>query len=229
MRHHLDSKSCWWQVEKFTINIFLTSLFSWKCSHKENTHGGTGPTSTPSFHPTLGSALPLPQSCPALDFQALCKMLFLCNNNSLINFNLTHTTLRNSVVTAQFKLASDPAFQLQKRKQLGVPHSSFKNHTKIIQKYELMLFCLSIPSVVVQSSWLGQFHIHLKYQSNLPKELLIYQLHLSVTIECLQKSAKYVYPFPCFHQSSSLNVSSSIDPKAVLLFQSAALPPLLIL
>lgn len=95
----------------------------------------------------------------------------------------------------------------------------------MIQKYELMFFCLSIPSVVVQSSWLGQFHIHLKYQSNLPKELLIYQLHLGVAIECLQKSAKYVCPFHCFYQSSSLNVSSSIDPKAVLLFQSTALSP----
>lgn len=92
----------------------------------------------------------------------------------------------------------------------------------MVQKYELMFFCLSIPSVDVQSSWLGQFHIHLKYQSNLPKELLIYQLHLGVAIECLQKSAKYVYPFHYFYQSSSLNVSSSIDLKAVLLFQSAS-------
>lgn len=79
--------------------------------------------------------------------------------------------------------------------------------------------------MVVQSSWLGQFHIRLKYQSNLPKELLIYQLHLGVAIECLQKSAKCVYPFHCFYQSSSLNVSSSIDPKAFLLFQSTALSP----
>jgi len=90
------------------------------------------------------------------------------------------------------------------------------------QKYELMFLCSSVPSVVVQSSWLGQFHIHLKYQFNLPKELLIYQLHLSVAIECLQKSAKYVYTFHYFSQSSSLNVSSSIDPKAVLVFQSTS-------
>lgn len=156
-------------------------------------------------------------------------MLFHYTHNSLINFNVTHISLGDSKVTAQFKLTSDPTFQLKKRKQLGVPQSSFKKHTKMIQKYELMFFCLSIPSVVVQSSWLGQLHIHLKYQSNLPKELLIYQLHLGVAIECLQKSAKYVYPFHCFYQSSSLNVSSSIDPRAVLLFQSTALSPLLVL
>lgn len=85
-----------------------------------------------------------------------------------------------------------------------------------------MFLCLSVPSVLFKASWLGEFHIHLKYQSNLPKELLIYQLHLSVSIECLQKSAKCVYPFHCFYQSSSLNVSSSIDLKAVLVFQSSS-------
>lgn len=85
-----------------------------------------------------------------------------------------------------------------------------------------MILCLSVLSVLVQSSWLGQFHIHLKYQSNLPKELLIYQLHLCVATECLQKPAKYVYPFHCFYQSSSLNVSSSIDLKAALVFQSTS-------
>lgn len=83
----------------------------------------------------------------------------------------------------------------------------------MIQKYELIFLRLSVPSVVVQSSWLGHFHIHLKYQSNLPKELLIYQLHLGVAIECLQKPAKYVYPFHYSYQSSSLHVSSSIDLK----------------